>query len=288
MVKVNGNLENELVKPELESLKAYSGTNQLNQGNIDDLEELRQDEEENVTENEKLPKPFVCWTEKPDNVEQKACNESKKGDVAGAGDGSIARYLNKRSTNVSCGECNGEAEYKQIDLEGLHSSQDKLLHEKDSDVENDINSKHANELAPMKKKCVGEFEHGEVQRGTEGMQRTVMQNNIDVQSVHLKTIFEDEEEDNCGVEEEEDEKGSIFSRLECLRDKLECEMGFHLLHRVYLAIEASHEDEDALMLEGSAATKRLIPSHFLHLYPQILHLVMADGAYQEGNSSSPI
>uniref|UniRef100_UPI00358FF0AE serine/threonine-protein kinase Nek1-like isoform X2 n=1 Tax=Myxine glutinosa TaxID=7769 RepID=UPI00358FF0AE len=295
--RVNGNLETELVKGNLKSLKTYTRTDEQIQGNIDDLEELKQDEEKNGPENEKLLKPFACWARKLDNVEQKQCNDSEKGDVAGTGDGSIVRHMTKYSTNVSCDErnvwdeCIGKAEYEQIDLEGLHSSQDKLLYEKDSDFETDIiNSKHANDLAPMKKIPVGEFENREMhRRSTLGMKQNRMENNIYVHRVHLKTIFEeehggqeDEEEDNFSVGEEEDEKGSIFSRLESLRDQLECEMGFHLLHRVYLAIKASHEDEDAPMLEGSTATKRLIPPHFLHLYPRILHLVMADGAYEEG------
>ncbi|XP_042339439.1 serine/threonine-protein kinase Nek1 isoform X2 [Plectropomus leopardus] len=76
---------------------------------------------------------------------------------------------------------------------------------------------------------------------------------------------------------------SIFSRLEELRFNLEQQMGFEKFIEAYNKIKAIHEDEDENIDLGSSFVLRILGTEHQHLYPNILHLVMADGAYQEDN-----
>uniref|UniRef100_A0A8D0DGU3 non-specific serine/threonine protein kinase n=1 Tax=Sander lucioperca TaxID=283035 RepID=A0A8D0DGU3_SANLU len=75
---------------------------------------------------------------------------------------------------------------------------------------------------------------------------------------------------------------SIFSRLEELRFNLEQQMGFEKFIEAYNKIKAMHEDEDENIDLGSSFVLSILGTEHQHLYPNILHLVMADGAYQEG------
>lgn len=111
--------------------------------------------------------------------------------------------------------------------------------------------------------------------------------------------YEDDEEQNSseaqlneewqsdGSEEEDDEEleqqDSIFSRLEELRLHLEQAMGFENFIQAYNKIKAIHEDEDENIAMGSSMVQSILGTEHQHLYPKILHLVMADGAYQEDN-----
>ncbi|XP_030627992.1 serine/threonine-protein kinase Nek1 [Chanos chanos] len=88
---------------------------------------------------------------------------------------------------------------------------------------------------------------------------------------------EDEEEDD------EEQQDSIFSRLEELRFQLEQAMGFEKFIEAYNKIKAIHEDEDENIDMGSGMVRSILGTEHQHLYPNILHLVMADGAYQEVN-----
>ncbi|XP_070764810.1 serine/threonine-protein kinase Nek1 [Enoplosus armatus] len=76
---------------------------------------------------------------------------------------------------------------------------------------------------------------------------------------------------------------SIFSRLEELRFDLEQQMGFEKFIEAYNKIKAIHEDEDENIDLGSSLVFSILGTEHQHLYPNILHLVMADGAYQEDN-----
>ncbi|XP_074525003.1 serine/threonine-protein kinase Nek1 isoform X2 [Halichoeres trimaculatus] len=76
---------------------------------------------------------------------------------------------------------------------------------------------------------------------------------------------------------------SIFSRLEELRFNLEQQMGFEKFIEAYNKIKAIHEDEDENIDLGSSLVFSILGTEHQHLYPNILHLVMADGAYQEDN-----
>lgn len=87
-------------------------------------------------------------------------------------------------------------------------------------------------------------------------------------------------EDQGGEAEHHD---SIFSRLEELRFNLEQQMGFEKFIEAYNKIKAIHEDEDENIDLGSSLVLSILGTEHQHLYPNILHLVMADGAYQEDN-----
>ncbi|XP_061154091.1 serine/threonine-protein kinase Nek1 isoform X2 [Syngnathus typhle] len=76
---------------------------------------------------------------------------------------------------------------------------------------------------------------------------------------------------------------SIYSRLEEHRFNLEQQMGFEKFIETYNHIKAIRDDEDDNIDLGSSLAFRILGNEHQHLYPNILHLVMADGAYQEGN-----
>uniref|UniRef100_A0A8D0NNP3 non-specific serine/threonine protein kinase n=1 Tax=Sus scrofa TaxID=9823 RepID=A0A8D0NNP3_PIG len=82
------------------------------------------------------------------------------------------------------------------------------------------------------------------------------------------------------------EYDSVFNHLEELRLHLEQEIGFEKFFEVYEKIKAVHEDEDENIEICSTVVEDLLGSEHQHLYAKILHLVMADGAYQEGKISS--
>ncbi|NXX84724.1 NEK1 kinase, partial [Urocolius indicus] len=87
------------------------------------------------------------------------------------------------------------------------------------------------------------------------------------------------------IHSECEECDSIFSHLEELRYNLEQEIGFDKFIEVYEKIKAIHEDEDENIDICSTIVQTILGNEHKHLYAKILHLVMADGAYQEGNFS---
>ncbi|XP_051875709.1 serine/threonine-protein kinase Nek1 isoform X2 [Pristis pectinata] len=95
-----------------------------------------------------------------------------------------------------------------------------------------------------------------------------------------KDRADDSEEDVAGESAEFD---SVFSRLEELRMTLEQEMGFENFIEAYNKVKAIHEDEDENIDIGTPIVQVILGPQFEHLYSKILHLVMADGAYQEDN-----
>ncbi|XP_028977552.2 serine/threonine-protein kinase Nek1 isoform X3 [Esox lucius] len=98
-------------------------------------------------------------------------------------------------------------------------------------------------------------------------------------------LNEEWQSDESGGEEdcEAEQQDSIFSRLEELRFNLEQEMGFENFIEAYNKIKAIHEDEDENIDMGPNMVLNILGTEHQHLYPNILHLVMADGAYQEDN-----
>ncbi|XP_006902198.1 PREDICTED: serine/threonine-protein kinase Nek1 [Elephantulus edwardii] len=79
------------------------------------------------------------------------------------------------------------------------------------------------------------------------------------------------------------EYDSVFNHLEELRLQLEQEIGFEKFFEVYEKVKAIHEDEDENIETCSTVIQNILGSEHQHLYAKILHLVMADGAYQEDN-----
>ncbi|KAL6485745.1 hypothetical protein MHYP_G00051370 [Metynnis hypsauchen] len=100
-----------------------------------------------------------------------------------------------------------------------------------------------------------------------------------------RQLNEEWHSDDSEEEEESDleQQDSIFSRLEELRFHLEQAMGFDHFIQAYNKIKAIHEDEDENIDMGSSMVQSILGTEHQHLYPKILHLVMADGAYQEDN-----
>ncbi|XP_062857952.1 serine/threonine-protein kinase Nek1 isoform X2 [Trichomycterus rosablanca] len=100
-----------------------------------------------------------------------------------------------------------------------------------------------------------------------------------------RQLNEEWQSDDSEEEEESDleQQDSIFSRLEELRFNLEQAMGFEQFIQAYNKIKAIHEDEDENIDMGSSMVQSILQPEHQHLYPKILHLVMADGAYQEDN-----
>nr|XP_025978658.1 serine/threonine-protein kinase Nek1 isoform X1 [Dromaius novaehollandiae]XP_025978659.1 serine/threonine-protein kinase Nek1 isoform X1 [Dromaius novaehollandiae]XP_025978660.1 serine/threonine-protein kinase Nek1 isoform X1 [Dromaius novaehollandiae]XP_025978661.1 serine/threonine-protein kinase Nek1 isoform X1 [Dromaius novaehollandiae] len=80
-----------------------------------------------------------------------------------------------------------------------------------------------------------------------------------------------------------EECDSVFSHLEELRYNLEQEIGFDKFIEVYDKIKAIHEDEDENIDACSTIVQTILGNEHKHLYAKILHLVVADGAYQEDN-----
>ncbi|XP_054590851.2 serine/threonine-protein kinase Nek1 isoform X1 [Nothobranchius furzeri] len=101
-----------------------------------------------------------------------------------------------------------------------------------------------------------------------------------------KQLNEEWHSDGSGEDQvsEADHHDSIFSRLEELRFDLEQQMGFEKFIEAYNKIKAIHEDEDESIELGSSLVSNILGTEHQHLYPNILHLVMADGAYQEDNN----
>uniref|UniRef100_A0A9J8CAM6 non-specific serine/threonine protein kinase n=1 Tax=Cyprinus carpio carpio TaxID=630221 RepID=A0A9J8CAM6_CYPCA len=104
------------------------------------------------------------------------------------------------------------------------------------------------------------------------------------QSMHVLSLCMGVNADDSEEEDDEDleQQDSIFSRLEELRFHLEQAMGFENFIQAYNKIKAIHEDEDENIAMGSSMVQSILGTEHQHLYPKILHLVMADGAYQEG------
>lgn len=100
-----------------------------------------------------------------------------------------------------------------------------------------------------------------------------------------RQLNEEWQSDGSGDDQscEAEHQDSIFSRLEELRFNLEQQMGFEKFIEAYNKIKAIHEDEDENIDLGSSLVLSILGTEHQHLYPNILHLVMADGAYQEDN-----
>ncbi|XP_066487838.1 serine/threonine-protein kinase Nek1 isoform X2 [Tiliqua scincoides] len=82
-----------------------------------------------------------------------------------------------------------------------------------------------------------------------------------------------------------EEYNSVFSHLEELRYNLEQKIGCEKFIEVYDTIKAIHEDEDENIDICSTIVQNILGNEHKHLYAKILHLVMADGAYQEDNDA---
>ncbi|XP_052634901.1 serine/threonine-protein kinase Nek1 isoform X7 [Harpia harpyja] len=159
----------------------------------------------------------------------------------------------------------GEAD---TDLQALRASMEQLLSEQPSEEFSE------EEESTLKANVIECITNGtELDEGDE--------NNPSSESV----LNEEWQSDNSDGEiaSECEECDSIFSHLEELRYNLEQEIGFDKFIEVYEKIKAIHEDEDENIDICSTIVQTILGNEHKHLYAKILHLVMADGAYQEDN-----
>ncbi|XP_009892082.1 PREDICTED: serine/threonine-protein kinase Nek1 [Charadrius vociferus] len=159
----------------------------------------------------------------------------------------------------------GEAD---TDLQELRASMEQLLREQPSEEFSE------EEESTLKANVVRCLTNGtELEEGDE--------NNPSSESA----LNEEWQSDNSDGEiaSECEECDSIFSHLEELRYNLEQEIGFDKFIEVYEKIKAIHEDEDENIDICSTIVQTILGNEHKHLYAKILHLVMADGAYQEDN-----
>ncbi|KAF1471326.1 Serine/threonine-protein kinase Nek1, partial [Pygoscelis antarcticus] len=159
----------------------------------------------------------------------------------------------------------GEAD---TDLQELRASMEQLLREQPSE---EFSEEEESTLKANVIECV--TNGTELEEGDE--------NNPSSESA----LNEEWQSDNSDGEiaSECEECDSIFSHLEELRYNLEQEIGFEKFIEVYEKIKAIHEDEDENIDICSTIVQTVLGNEHKHLYAKILHLVMADGAYQEGN-----
>ncbi|NWH29464.1 NEK1 kinase, partial [Chloropsis hardwickii] len=154
------------------------------------------------------------------------------------------------------------------DLQELRDSMEQLLREQPSE---ELSEEEESTLKANAMECI--TNGTELDEGDE--------NNPSSESA----LNEEWQSDNSDGEiaSECEECDSIFSHLEELRYNLEQEIGFDKLIEVYEKIKAILEDEDENIDVCSTVVQTVLGNEHKHLYAKILHLVMADGAYQEGN-----
>ncbi|XP_077572547.1 serine/threonine-protein kinase Nek1 isoform X16 [Stigmatopora nigra] len=107
------------------------------------------------------------------------------------------------------------------------------------------------------------------------------ENHTNENRLHEEWQSDNSEENQEGETELYD---SIYSRLEEDRFNLEQQIGFEKFIEAYNKIKAIRDDEDDNIDLGTSLAFRILGNEHQHLYPNILHLVVADGAYQEGNN----
>ncbi|NXA40021.1 NEK1 kinase, partial [Eudromia elegans] len=161
----------------------------------------------------------------------------------------------------------GEAD---TDLQELRASMEQLLREQPSE---EFSEEEESTLKASAIQCIT--------NGTELDEED--ENNPSSESA----LNEEWQSDNSDGEitSECEECDSLFSHLEELRYNLEQEIGFEKFIEVYDKIKAIHEDEDENIAACSTIVQTILGNEHKHLYAKILHLVMADGAYQEGNQT---
>ncbi|XP_043369290.1 serine/threonine-protein kinase Nek1 isoform X5 [Dermochelys coriacea] len=159
----------------------------------------------------------------------------------------------------------GEAD---TDLRALQASMEQLLREQPSEEFSE------EELSTLKADTAARITNG-----------TELDDEDDNNPSSESLLNEEWQSDNsdADVASECEAYDSVFSHLEELRYNLEREIGFDKFIEVYDKIKAIHEDEDENIDICSTIVQNILGNEYKHLYAKILHLVMADGAYQEDN-----
>ncbi|XP_068953242.1 serine/threonine-protein kinase Nek1 isoform X2 [Petaurus breviceps papuanus] len=163
------------------------------------------------------------------------------------------------------------------DLQELQASMERLLREPSEEYSEP--SEPPNEESSEEEEAVLKaVNEGHVTNGTE---LTEEDDNISSESALNEEWHSDYSDGD--IASECGECDSVFNHLEELRLDLEQEIGFDKFIEVYDKIKAIHEDEDEKIEICSTIVQNILGNEHKHLYPKILHLVMADGAYQEDN-----
>uniref|UniRef100_A0A8C8S4N8 non-specific serine/threonine protein kinase n=1 Tax=Pelusios castaneus TaxID=367368 RepID=A0A8C8S4N8_9SAUR len=157
----------------------------------------------------------------------------------------------------------GEAD---TDLQALQASMEQLLREQPSEELSE------EEESTLKAHTVARIING-----------TQLDDEDDNNPSSESVLNEEWQSDNSDgdIASESEAYDSVFSHLEELRYNLEQEIGFDKFIEVYDKIKAIHEDEDENIDICSTIVQNILGNEYKHLYAKILHLVMADGAYQE-------
>ncbi|XP_072450593.1 serine/threonine-protein kinase Nek1 isoform X4 [Chiloscyllium punctatum] len=164
------------------------------------------------------------------------------------------------------------------DLQELQESMERLLQEQPSEEFSEEEEEEVASNSSPPEESVYNAESSV--NGAEGDDDENPASSSDQSAIHEEWHSDDSEEDVAGGSAEFD---SVFSRLEELRMTLEQEMGFENFIEAYNKIKAIHEDEDENIDIGTTIVQVILGPQFEHLYSKILHLVMADGVYQEDN-----
>ncbi|XP_032300431.1 serine/threonine-protein kinase Nek1 isoform X5 [Coturnix japonica] len=159
----------------------------------------------------------------------------------------------------------GEAD---TDLQELRASMEQLLREQPSE---ELSEEEESTLKANVIKCI-----------TNGTELDEADENNPSSESALNEEWQSDNSDG-DIASECEECDSVFSHLEELRYNLEQEIGFEKLIEVYNKIKAIHEDEDENIDICSNIVQTILGNEHKHLYAKVLHLVMADGAYQEDN-----
>ncbi|XP_060739306.1 serine/threonine-protein kinase Nek1 isoform X3 [Tachysurus vachellii] len=191
--------------------------------------------------------------------------------------------------------------YEDEDLRELRASMERLLQQQRSDDDNAEDEDLASDSSPP-----DEDEHARLN----GQKESILKRAAAEEEDYDNPENSPEEEANNGHDADEDEEqnsesklneewqsddseeggrgdleqqDSIFSCLEEARFHLEQAMGFEDFIQAYNKIKAIIEDEDTSIAVGSNMVESILRPEHQHLYPKILHLVIADGAYEEDN-----
>ncbi|OXB55521.1 hypothetical protein ASZ78_006255 [Callipepla squamata] len=156
------------------------------------------------------------------------------------------------------------------DLQELRASMEQLLREQPSE---ELSEEEESTLKANVIRCI-----------TNGTEMDEADENNPSSESALNEEWQSDNSDGDVASECED-SDSVFSHLEELRYNLEQEIGFEKLIEVYNKIKAIHEDEDENIDICSSIVQTILGNEHKHLYAKVLYLVMADGAYQEGNTT---
>lgn len=175
-------------------------------------------------------------------------------------------------------------EIEELEDEHIKDSEDAVFEETDSDLqelqasmEQLLREQPGEEYSEEDESAVKSSDVEQTARGTDAAEE-------DDNPSSDSALNEEWHSDNSdGETASECEYDSVFNHLEELRLHLEQEMGFEKLFEVYEKVKAIHEDEDENIEICSTIVETILGNEHQHLYAKILHLVMADGAYQEDN-----